>query len=460
MSLDVLRGITIAGMILVNNPGSGRHVYDPLEHAPWDGWTPTDLVFPFFLFMVGVAMTLSFDRRLARGASRVHLFGHVAARSAVLILLSWSLSAFPNLRLLIPMILMIAGCQLITREPVSPREPLDSGPPAERVSIWNSKWLGWGVLAAGFVWWITDIGYFSGPTARGSWSDWFPLHAEKGSPLRIPGVLSRIGFCYFFGSLIALNTRPRGRATWAIALMLAYWAIMVLWHAPADWVIGNGAPGAERDAPANAPFPGTLNDWIDVQLFGRHLYGMRPDPEGLLSSIPAMATVLLGTLIGTWLLRADLSRQKKCVGLLVAGVLLVAAGELWNVWFPINKKIWTSSYVLFTAGLASLLLALCYWLCDILSWRRWGVLFAVLGTNAILAFFGSGLLGRIMSMTRWHVDGAAPDKMISLRGWLYQFYESSFTNPKNASLAWALSYVALWVLLLLPLYRKRIFIRV
>ncbi|MGI8905131.1 MAG: acyltransferase family protein [Candidatus Sumerlaeaceae bacterium] len=442
LSLDVLRGMTIAGMILVNNPGTWNATYAPLRHAPWDGWTPTDLVFPFFLFMVGVAMTLSFDRRLAAGASRGGMLGHVAARSLVLILLGLVLTGIPNFRLITPFILAIAGLQLVTRKPDA-----DS-------RVWTPA--GWGALAAGVLWWLVDFRYFNGPTARSAFGDFFPLQPGGKTPIRIPGVLQRIGLCYLFASMIALNTRVVGRAIWAAILMLGYWLVMKFVNAPAGYAIGNGAAGIHVDAPAGAPFAGVLNDWIDVRLLGQHLYSHRPDPEGLLSTIPAIATVLIGTLAGTWILRPDQSRGWKAVGLVAGGVVLVMLGQIWNVWFPINKKIWTSSYVLHAGGLGSLLLALCYWLCDILNIRRWAIPFAILGTNAIVAFFGSGLMARLMGMIKL----GEPGKETSVKGFLYLFYESSFESPKNESLAWALSFVTLWVLMLWPLYRKRIFIRV
>lgn len=442
LSLDTLRGMTIAGMILVNNPGTWSAIYPPLKHAQWHGCTPTDLVFPWFLFMVGVAMTLSFDKRIARGASRGRMFVHVVARSAVLILLGLVLTGFPNFRLITPFILAIAGLQLVTREPDRKSRSLVP--------------VGWAMLATGVLWWLGDFRYFNGPSQRSSFADFFPLEPGGRSPIRIPGVLQRIGLCYLVASAIALNTRAAGRAVWAGALILAYWAVMVFVHAPAGYVIGNGAPGARIDAPAGSSFNGALNDWIDVKLMGQHLYGARPDPEGLLSTLPAVATVLIGTLIGTWILRVDFSRVRKCTGLLAFGVALTAAGLLWSIWFPLNKKIWTSSYVLYTAGLASMLLAFCYWLCDILKWQKWAIPFAILGTNAIVAFFGSAIMARMLGMIKWSTNG----EDVSLKAWLYSFYQSAFTQPLNASLAWALSYVALWILLLAPLYWKRIFIRV
>lgn len=445
LSLDIFRGLTVAGMILVNNPGSWGHIYAPLGHARWDGWTPTDFVFPFFLFIVGVAMTFSFDRRLARGDGRGRLLGHVLARSCVLFLLGLILAGFPNFRLITPSILAIAGIQLVARDL----------PPGER-NRW--KGLGLGLLGAALIWFLADFRYFNGPTPRGGFEHLFPLSSEGGrTPIRIPGVLQRIALCYLAASLIMFTARTWGRAAWALGLINVYWLIMKYVPAPEGYVIGNGAPGARIDAPEGSPFPGALNDWIDVQVLGGHLYGARPDPEGILSTLPAIATTLLGVLTGMWLRHSGPSKAAKAAALFVAGNLLFILGATMDSYFPINKKIWTSSYVIFMAGWAAALLAACYWAVDVKGWRRWGLPFMVLGTNAILAFFGSGILARLMGMIRLGEDG---EKEITLRAWLYQFFQEGISDPKNASLAWALSYVAFWVLLITPLYRKRIFLKV
>ncbi|MBX7244185.1 MAG: heparan-alpha-glucosaminide N-acetyltransferase domain-containing protein [Candidatus Sumerlaeaceae bacterium] len=446
MSLDAFRGLTIAGMILVNNPGSWDTIYWPLEHAPWDGWTPTDFVFPFFLFMVGTAMTFSFDKRLklAGSGTATSLLSHAFARAAVLILLGLTLTGFPNFRLITPFILSIAGIQLLFND--KPGEHRRRTTP-----------LGWMLFGLGLVWWVVDFRYFNGPAPRGSFSDFFPLGPGGKTPIRIPGVLQRIGLCFAAASVImVLFPRAWSRLAWAIGLIALYWVMMKYLQAPAGYIIGNGVEGAKPDAPAGVPFPGTFNDWLDVSLLGGHLYRVRPDPEGLLSTIPAIATTLLGALAGMWLQNPSTRRESKGGHMFIAGLVLIGVGEIMGIYFPINKKIWTSSYVVAMAGWSLVFFAACYHLIDVRGWKRWSLPFVVLGTNSILAFFGSGLMAKAMGMIKW----GPTDNQVSLHSFLYSFYKSGISNPKNASLAWAICFVTLWVLLITPLYRKKIFLKV
>lgn len=444
LSLDVFRGLTIAGMIIVNNPGSWGTLYAPLGHAAWDGWTPTDFVFPFFLFIVGVAMTFSFDRRLAQGAGRVGLIGHVAARAAVLFLLGMILAGFPNFRLIMPWILAITGILLLEKGLSA------GGRPKMRAG-------GYALLAAALVWVGADFRYLGSPAPRGGFEDLFPLATGGGGSLiRIPGVLQRIALCYAAAALVMMSAGVLGRAACALGLINGYWLLMKYIAAPAGYVIGGGAEGTRVDAPPGAPFTGALNDWLDVQVLGNHLYGSRPDPEGILSTLPAVATTLLGVLAGMWIRREDQSRRARAAGLFVAGNLLIVLGACMDGYFPINKKIWSSSFVVFMAGWAMAVLSACYYAIDVKGWRRWSLPFLVLGTNAILAFFGAGIGARLLNMVRWGEGEGA----VTLRAWLYQLYQQALTEPKNASLAWAISYAALWVLLITPLYRRRIFLKV
>ena len=269
MALDVFRGATIAAMILVNNPGDGPAAYPPLQHSAWNGWTPTDLVFPFFLFIVGVAMVFSFRARRERGASRQTLMAHVVWRSLILFGLGMFLNGFPN-------------------------------------------------------------------------------HYQLAS-WRVYGVLQRIAVCYLITSALALWTKRRGQGFAVLACLAGYWIVMRYISVP-----GFGVPG--RDIPLLDP-DRNLAAWLDRKLLFGHLWEITRDPEGVLSTIPAVATCLLGLLTGEWL-ASDRSRSTKAAGMAGAGLLCVAAGELLGIWFPINKKLWTSSYVVFTAGLALLCLAL------------------------------------------------------------------------------------------------------
>jgi predicted acyltransferase len=367
ISLDVFRGLTIAGMVLVNNAGSWDAVYEPLEHAKWDGWTPTDLIFPFFVFIVGVAIPLAFERRKAAGGDGRDLILKILRRTAVIFALGLFLNAFPFT--------------------------------AEKVAHW-----------------------------------------------RIPGVLQRIALCYFFAALICLKSRARTQAIIAGVLLIGYWLGMKL----------IAAPGFAR---GDLTTEGSLASWVDRTILAGHTYRPLYDPEGLLSTIPSISTALFGVLAGQWLIvrRAALD---KVVGLFVAGALCVVAGYVWDWAFPINKALWTSSYVMFTGGLALQLLALCYWAIDVKRIeraRRWTWPLVVFGVNALALYVLSSLMMKVLlAVKAVKVDGTEG----SLRDWIYGHAFATWLSPYNASLAFALTYVALWWLLMLVLYKRKIFIKV
>jgi predicted acyltransferase len=358
-SLDAFRGLTIAGMILVNNPGSWGHVYPPLLHAEWHGWTPTDLVFPFFLFIVGVSVPFSFAKRLERGDSRGTLFLHILRRSAILFGLGLFMAAFPRFHIL-------------------------------------------------------DI--------------------------RIMGVLQRIGVVYLLAASSYLILKPRGRLLLLLGLLFGYWALLTLVPVP-----GFG--------PGDLSPEGNLGAYLDRMILGDHLWREMWDPEGLLSTLPAVGTTLLGLVAGEWI-RWDRAQGRVVLGLLLGGAVGVALGSLWGLVFPINKAIWTSSYVLFTAGAASLLLGIMYWVMEVRGKRAWAKPFLVYGMNAIAVFVASGLLARVMGLVRV-VEGGP-----TLKGWIYENLFSSWAGPLNGSLAFALSYVLFWLGLMWLLYRRRLFIKI
>ncbi len=364
ISLDVFRGLTIAGMVLVNNAGNWNAVYPPLLHAQWHGWTPTDLIFPFFVFIVGVAIPLAFEKRKAAGGVQRDLYLKIFRRTAVIFGLGLMLNAFP-------------------------------------------------------------------------------YTMDKLAHLRIPGVLQRIALCYFFAALIFLKTRVRTQALIAAALLIGYWAAMKLIAAPGY-------------ATGDLTMKGSLASWVDRALLAGHTYKPLYDPEGSLSAIPAIATALFGVLAGQWLAQKRESLEK-IAGLFAAGALLVIAGYVWDWFFPINKALWTSSYVMFTGGLALQLLALCYWAIDLKGYRRWAQPFVVFGVNALALYVFSGLMAKAMLVIPApKLDGSSGD----LKGFLYERVFATWLSPINASLAFALSYLALWWLLMLVLYRRKIFIKV
>jgi predicted acyltransferase len=363
-SLDVFRGITIAGMLLVNNPGSWSDIYAPLEHAEWNGWTPTDTIFPFFLFIVGVAMNFSFEAQLARGQSRRRVFARAARRAAILFLL--------------------------------------------------------GLLLAAFPYYHVD-----------------PAH------LRIPGVLQRIAACFLGASAVYLFVPKRAQPWLGAALLLGYWAVMTRVPVP-----GHGAGDLlTRD--------GSLAAYLDRTIIGAgHLWAQAKtwDPEGILSTVPATVTVLLGIFAGRWL-RADRPPAERATVLFFAGNALMAAGLAWNAVFPINKNLWTSSYVLFMGGMAMVGLAMCYWQVDVKSVTWWTRPFTVFGMNAIAAFFLSGVFARLLILVK--APGGA-----TVKGWIYDGAFASWLTPVNASLAFAIAFVLLWWGIMEVFYRRKIFIKV
>ena len=358
-SLDAFRGLTIAAMILVNNPGSWSHVYPPLLHAEWHGWTPTDLIFPFFLFIVGVSIPLSFGKRLARGDSRVALLGHIVRRSLILFALGLFMAAFP------------------------------------RFDILN---------------------------------------------IRIMGVLQRIGVVYLFAAPAYLFLTRKGRGAALAALLLGYWALLTLVPVP-----GFG--------PGDLSPEGNLGAFLDRLILGDHLWREMWDPEGLLSTLPAIGTTLLGIYAGEWI-RTGTSRPRIGLGLLAAGAVGVVVGSLWGLVFPINKGIWTSSYVVFTAGAAALLLGTMFWVMEVRGWKGWARPFVVYGMNAIAVFVASGLLARLMGIWKVGAEG------VSVKVWIYESLFASWAGPLNGSLAFALSYVLFWLALMWLLYRRGVFIKI
>jgi predicted acyltransferase len=363
VSLDVFRGITIAGMVLVNNPGTWGHIYWPLAHAQWHGWTPTDLIFPFFLFIVGVAIPLAFGARVESGAGTRDLYLKVVKRTLIIFALGIFLAGFP---------------------------------------------------------------YFNFPT------------------IRIPGVLQRIAICYLFASVIFLNTKIRTQVIITVALALLYWALMTLLHAP-----GFSAGDLSKE--------GSVASFVDRAVLGPHIWkqGKVYDPEGILSTIPAIATTLLGVLTGQWL-RSNRAQYEKVAGLFVAGAVCIVIGWCWNPFFPINKSLWTSSYVFFTGGLALEFLAFCYWLIDIKKYQKWAKPFVVFGVNAIVLFVGSGVMARLMGLIKLPWGST----QISLQGWIFQKLFFSWASPINASLAYAFAFILLWLGLMWILYSRKIFIKI
>lgn len=350
-------------MIVVNTPGTWTHVYPPLLHAEWHGWTPTDTIFPFFLFIVGVSMAFSFAGRASRGADRRKLFLHALRRGVIIFGLGLALNVL----------------------------------------------------------------------------SFFVFHREH---LRIPGVLQRIGVVFILSAAVFLGLGRKGVLAVTLALLLGYWALMALVPVP-----GYGAGRLDRE--------GNLAAYVDRLVLGAHTWKPGWDPEGPLSTIPAVATTLLGALAGEWLRAAGL--RHKLAGLVAGGLLLLAAGALWQRVLPLNKNLWTSSYALFMSGLAALFLALCLEVIDRRGWKDWARPFEWLGRNPIAAFVASTLVTILMLAVKLPNPGGKPR---SLYAAIYRTAFDRFTDPRLGSLLFALAYLALWLAIFGLLYRKRVFLKV
>ncbi|MCU0635869.1 MAG: hypothetical protein MUE41_13425 [Gemmatimonadaceae bacterium] len=382
--------MTVAGMLLVNNPGTWSAIYPPLEHAKWHGWTPTDLIFPFFLFIVGITTELSLSARRARGDDPGAIVRQVLRRGALIFLFGLALSWFP-----------------------------------------------------GFTW--SAIEGVSDPT-------FLDRVVHRLEHLRIMGVLQRIGIAYAIGALITLRTTLRQQIVICITLLVGYWLAMTLLPVP-----GEGARGADLlGEPARV-----LSAWVDRTVLGLdHLWigGKTWDPEGLLSTIPAIGTALIGSFAGRWIGRRDLPLPDRLSGLFAVGALAMMVGLMWHWVFPINKSLWTSSYVVFTGGLAAVTLATCMWLIDHRGVTRGTGFFVVYGTNPMIAFLGSGLMARTMgSLVTWPTVTGGRE---SLQHWLYTTVYASWLAPINASLAYAVSFVLFWYGILVVLHRRQIVFKV
>ena len=344
-------------MVLVNNPGTWRAVYPPLRHAEWHGWTPTDLIFPFFLFIVGVAIPLALGRRLAAGEPHGAVLAKILRRSVVIFALGLVLHAVP------------------------------------------------------------DFDFAN---------------------IRIPGVLQRIAVCYLVASLLFVYTGWRTQAGLAVALLLGYWAALMLVPVPG---FGRGHLDPQ----------GNLAAFIDRMLLGPHIWRAARvyDPEGILSTLPAIATTLLGVLTGGWL-RVARRPSVTARGLFAAGIVGVGLGELWGVWLPINKALWTSSYAVLTAGAALLGLAVCYWLVEVRGFRAWTRPFVILGVNALVLFFLSSLVARLLIVIKVpRESGQGP-----LHALLFDRFFAPWATPINASLAYAIAYLAFWLAVMWVLDRR------
>lgn len=368
--LDVFRGLAVAGMILVDNPGSDTGAYAPIIHAEWNGWTPADFIFPSFLFLVGVSLVFSFSSRRARGESRNSILAHVLKRCLMLIAIGLFVNGMPFIGI--------------------------------------------------------------------------DVHAY-----RFYGVTQRIALCYLVASVLELWSGHRGQVIALLACLVGYWALLHFVPVPGFGVPGGNIPFLDPDR--------NLVAWLDRRLLLGHLYNSTRDPEGLLSTIPAIGTTLMGVLTGHWL-RSSANAMRKMGIMFAVGGLGLAAALLWNRWFPINKNLWTSSFVLFTGGFALVMLAILFWVLEVRQWRgRWTTPILVFGMNAIAGFVADSLVygpgytfmakGPTGARMNWHEAAQANLEAFGL-------------SMPNASLAYSIVSLAFCWCLLWLLWRKEIFLKV
>ncbi len=364
-SLDVFRGMTVALMILVNNPGDWSNVYSPLLHAKWNGCTPTDLVFPFFLFIVGISITLALSARKESGATDTAIYWKILRRGAIIFGLGLLLTLYPKFNF---------------------------------------------------------------------------------ATVRIPGVLQRIALVYTVCSFIYLFTSWRTQIGIGVGLLLTYWGLMTLVPVP-------------NVGYANLEPTTNLGAWLDNTLLGGHLWASSKvwDPEGLLSTMPAVVTGMIGMITGEWL-RTNRTHFEKLTGMFVVGALLIFLGFAWDMSFPINKSLWTSSYVLYTGGLALQTLGVVYWLVDVMGWQAWSKPFLYYGMNALFIFVASGIFVKTLSWIKIGTDAAG--KELSLQSFLYKSIFVPYLSPIHASLAWAIANILLFLLVAWGLYKRKIFVKV
>jgi predicted acyltransferase len=353
LSLDVFRGVTILLMVLVNN-GGGPVSYRQLEHSEWNGWTLTDCVFPSFLWIVGVAITLSLGKRLKFGDPPSQLLPKILRRTVILFLLGLLTYVYPTMSI---------------------------------------------------------------------------------SHQRLLGVLQRIALCYLIASLIYLYTGARTQIALIVLLFACYWMMMTFIPVP-----GYGA--------GNLSVEGNFAHYVDQIVLGTHNYAFTRtwDPEGIISTLPAIGTTLLGVMAGH-VLRLDMPMALRRNRLLLIGACLLAAGLVWNVWLPINKKLWTDSFATFMAGLDFVCFAALIWIVDERHWSKYLKPFVITGMNAIVVYVASEFLAEFLNGTSLHKG-------------IYNRFFVSIALPVNASLLWALAFTALMYLLSYVMYRRRWFVRI
>ncbi len=432
VSLDIFRGLTIAGMLIVNNPGSWSHIYPPLKHAEWHGWTLTDLIFPFFLFIVGVAIKYSLDKYLLSNVEFQKVFLKIIRRALLVFLLGLLLHSFNKFTwwLYILLSVSVLSEHLLTT----------------KILVKNKK-----VVFQIFRWILIVVSFTLIV---------FILYKSPWETLRIPGVLQRISICYFISSLIyiktakivnrTINMSPKKIICITTLLLVIYYLLITFVPVPG---YGAGVISAQHK-------DGNLGAYIDRIVFTqKHLWSYTKtwDPEGLLSTVSAIGTTLIG-IVCAWWLKKEIEPYEKVTMMFIVGTIMFFSGYVLDVIIPINKSLWTPSYVVLTAGLALNVLSICYWYSDIKRYT-WGTTpFLILGTNAITAFFCSGIFARILNMIQVKFQGTT----VSLKEFIYKWILLKLTlnHFRLSSLIFAILFSLLVTGLISFLYKRKIFIKV
>ena len=416
-SLDVFRGFTILLMTIVNNPGSWDSIYPPLEHAEWNGCTPTDLVFPFFVFIMGTAIPFAMPVKHFDSG----VFNKILVRSLRIFCLGLSLNYFSRIHLFdlegIPLLLL----RLVITFAVAYAL-------LGNFTLKVKTYLVFGIFAL-----LLFLAYSK---------------LEAFEDVRIPGVLQRIGIVYFFASLLYLKTSLKTQLLVVASLLIGYWLIMAFIPVP-----GFG--------PANFEKGTNLAAWLDNTVLNGHLWSFSKtwDPEGILSTLPAIGTGIIGMYIGQ-LLNLPVAKTEIIKKLAISGIVLLILGLIWNTFFPINKSLWTSSYVLYTAGIATICLTLLYYIIDVAHYKKWTKLFLIWGVNPMIVFYFSGIIPRVLSSIKVQNPEIGGEE-IGLQTLIYKFkIAPCFENPLNASLAYALSCAVFWSFILWILYKRKLIFKV
>lgn len=417
ISLDVFRGFTIMLMTIVNNPGSWGSIYPPLEHAEWNGCTPTDLVFPFFIFIMGTAIpfampTKNFD---------ITVFNKIMVRSLRIFCLGLFLNYFGKIELF-----GIEGIPLLVG-----RLAITFAVAYALLGTFSPK------IKTYLVFSVLGILLFLAFSGIEAYQD-----------VRIPGVLQRIGIVYFFTALLYLKTTRRTQLIIATSILITYWILMAFIPVP-----GFGEANFEKGT--------NLAAWLDNLLLNGHLwsYSKTWDPEGILSTLPAIASGILGMYIGQQL-NFKISSKIKFKKILSVGILLYFIGAFWGLIYPINKSLWSSSYVLYTAGLATICLSILYYIIDISDYKKWTKLFLIWGVNPMIVFFFSGIIPRVLSMIKVQ-NPEVSGEPLGLQSYFYNYrIAPQFENPMNASLTYALIYVLFWSIILWFFYKNKMIFKV